>query len=695
MKRDRGTEVKRPFAIATAACQASPVKRASAACAALLALTAPSAASAAVREGFVDLRMAADRVPALPTISPPPRLNRPMRWYHLRTSSRALLAESDDFGPAAVVGLRSMGDLAPLRRLYRFAHVEVFPELRAAEVSLTAAQRRSLLASAPRDPRIRYVSPIGPPRQLERLRNDPMLRTINPAIGAPYEWEFAASRVDRALNLSAGSPTITIGVLDSGVADVPDLKGKIDSRWYFTGQVQGSDDLLGHGTAVASIIAANNDDGFGMAGFGGATHIISFRDDLLTDESIALGVAKLVALGVRVINISAGGARPASPILVDALTKAENAGVLIVGSAGNNATSTVSSPAAALQPSGGGVSYGLAVGASDFDGARASFSNTGANLSLIAPGNYLGDCTGVLAALSPVAHEWDGTCYPLFDGDDGARYTYAAGTSFAAPEVAGAAALLWAAAPNLKNFEVATILKRSAHRDPGASWSPTIGWGTLDVAAALEDATGRSSADVLTVSGFGVAHGSDAKHRVVAQGSVTWADGTPPDTPGTVACSASAAGLPLQAVEASLVRGVVTCAWPAKGLDDRSLSGTVTVTDQPTGVSATMPFRTTLGDLTPPTAQALHATGRWRGAVMLGFTGQEETGAVLPQIVVRHNGKPIAHLRGSFVTLHAGGHSSLAWHAPAPTGGAFSFCVVLADRAGNQSAQSCAPISLG
>ena len=98
-----------------------------------------------------------------------------------------------------------------------------------------------------------------------------MLRTINPLINAPYEWQFAATHVDPR-STSRRNPAIVVRTVDTGVADIPDLAGKVDGRWYFVGQAPtlgpGGTDVQGHGTAVASLIAANNDDGFGMAGFG-------------------------------------------------------------------------------------------------------------------------------------------------------------------------------------------------------------------------------------------------------------------------------------------------------------------------------------------------------------------------------------------------------------------------------------------
>jgi hypothetical protein len=68
------------------------------------------------------------------------------------------------------------------------------------------------------------------------------------------------------------------------------------------------------------------------------------------------------------------------------------------------------------------------------------------------------------------------------------------GTSFSAPEVSGVAALIWAARPELKNYQVAEIIKQSAARDTTGGWTATIGCGRLDAAAALELATRHTSA---------------------------------------------------------------------------------------------------------------------------------------------------------------------------------------------------------
>jgi subtilisin family serine protease len=421
--------------------------------------------------------------------SPPSHVDRTMHWYRSPAGATAKI----EAGSIGVLGLSSMQALEPVQRRFGFRVLRRFAELRAVEVKVTPA----LAARAVGDGRIRYLAPLGGARHLTALPNDPLLSSIDRWMQLPSEWQFEAARVDRALELSPGSPNVVVGTIDSGAADVPDLAGKVDQRWSVsaTGKVTRDTrafDLLGHGTAVASLIAANTDDGFGMAGFGGRTHVVAMRAWSLTDAATAAALMKLDSLGVRIVNLSFGSDAPSGPLMLDAIHKAASDGMLLIAAAGNS-THAVAHPAADLQPANGGQGFGLAVGASDVHGKLAFFSNAGANLSLLAPGGYDGPCSGVLVAVAPAGIAFDGSCYPTWSGADGALYAYVAGTSFAAPEVAGVAALIWAARPDLENYQVADIIKRSARRDePG--WTPTAGCGVLDAGAALELALGVSDA---------------------------------------------------------------------------------------------------------------------------------------------------------------------------------------------------------
>jgi subtilisin family serine protease len=186
--------------------------------------------------------------------------------------------------------------------------------------------------------------------------------------------------------------------------------------------------------------------------------------------------------GARIINLSVAG-RTSSPIELSAIKYAARRGVLLVAAAGNDALvgNPPEYPAAFLQPVGstGVGGLGLTVGASDFAGKRALFSEFGSFVSLAAPG------VSVFGALAPRSSS---IAFPrsVLPGAAG-LYGFASGTSFAAPQVAGAAALVWAAAPHLSAREVAEILKNTA--SGSGRWEPDLGFGVLDVAAAVDAAS--------------------------------------------------------------------------------------------------------------------------------------------------------------------------------------------------------------
>ena len=157
--------------------------------------------------------------------------------------------------------------------------------------------------------------------------------------------------------------------------------------------------------------------------------------------------------------------------------------MLVVAAAGNefDEGNPVEYPAALLQPVGskGRGGWGLSVGATTKSGRRASFSNTGSWISLDATGE---DVFGAISSYSR-ARDWPRYALP---GSEHGVYGYASGTSFAAPQVAGAAALVWAANPSLTRDQVAWILKRTATGD--GRWSKKLGYGVLDVGRAVTTA---------------------------------------------------------------------------------------------------------------------------------------------------------------------------------------------------------------
>ena len=189
--------------------------------------------------------------------------------------------------------------------------------------------------------------------------------------------------------------------------------------------------------------------------------------------------------GARVINLSVGG--PTTSFTEEsAISYASRHDVLVVAAAGNehDMGNPVEYPAALVQPVGsdGRGGAGLAVGASTTTNDRAFFSNTGSQISLAAPGENV---FGAVSSLAPFS------LYPrsALPGSRAGSYGFASGTSFSAPEVAGAAALVMAANPFLRVGDVTDVLKRSASGH--GAWTPDLGYGVLDVGSAVSLALGR------------------------------------------------------------------------------------------------------------------------------------------------------------------------------------------------------------
>jgi subtilisin family serine protease len=494
----------------------------------------------------------------------PPRLSSfRIPWSHQPGAPRSLASVGAFAKDAAVVGLSGATAPDALAHEYGLRVIGFDAAIRAAVLSGDSERLRSLARAVGTDPRLRYVEED---RRLDlaHRRDDPATASLDPATGAPYQWAFARVGVDRALNLTRGSAGILVGVVDSGASQVQDLRAKIAKGWYFTNEGSSIEDTEGHGTFVSSIIAGVNDDGFGIAGFCGACQLDVFKSVFMTESSVAIAIRQLVDDHVRIINLSIGRPGNGSYVLADALNYAIANGVLVVAASGNDGEGSVSWPAWFLQPPNGARSYGLAVGASDATDRPAGFSNWGSRLSVLAPGAYDSGCSiGIWAALPPLSTEFDSptTCARTFrDPATGARYAYASGTSFSAPEVAGIAALVWAARPELKSYEVTDILKQSATRPAGAGWQPDRGWGVVNAARALEIATGKSSADHVVLKDASFDSRPRARHRFAMYVKLQWQDGTPVDA-GVAHCTATIKGRRIASIEGKVGPGTASCAW--------------------------------------------------------------------------------------------------------------------------------------
>jgi hypothetical protein len=398
----------------------------------------------------------------------------------------AILAPTGSTAPPAteraVVGFNSNAELAAALRAFPGAKiVRRVPHLKTVEIELP-----------------------GHPEQLTGLpgiafSHRPLVRTTQsePALTAmfrptlPYEWQYVATRVNEvpeAVLRAAGA--IKIAVIDTG-ADVthPDIAAKVPETWDIVHHRANVRDRDGHGTFVSAMATGSVNNNEGIAGFGGDATLLMIKavgdGGSFSDVDEAAAIVYAVDHGAKIINLSIGG-EGTSALEQRAVQYAASHNVLIVAAGGNEYQdgNPVEYPAAALQPPGskgqGGV--GLAVAASTMSGKRASFSNTGTQISLAAPGD------SVFGAVAAGSNRLDWPRYPL-PGSVAGLYGWSSGTSFSSPEVAGSAALVWAANPSLTATEVAGILKATA--SGRGTWNPGLGYGVIDVAAAVAAATGR------------------------------------------------------------------------------------------------------------------------------------------------------------------------------------------------------------
>jgi subtilisin family serine protease len=360
--------------------------------------------------------------------------------------------------------------------------VRTIPGLRIAEVRTASPAAAGRLRSAPG---IRFVQRTASRRSVA----EPGVTLASMTPRTVWEWQSRATHADAvAPAVLRAASSVTIAVVDTG-ADLtaPDIAAK--SPLTFNTRAGSADvrDSNGHGTFVASLAAGSVTNGDGIAGSGGDAQLIVVKSGsasgAFTDVDEAAGIVYAVDHGAEIINLSVGG--PATSVTERrAIQYAVQHGALLVAAAGNEygQGNPVEYPAALLQPRGsdGVGGSGLAVTASTSAGVRASFANTGSWVSLAAPGE------NVLGAVSQLASP---TAYPrsILPGAQAGLYGYASGTSFAAPQVAGAAALVWAANPSLTAQQVAQVLKQTASGQGG--WTPELGFGVIDVAAAVAQAS--------------------------------------------------------------------------------------------------------------------------------------------------------------------------------------------------------------
>lgn len=305
-----------------------------------------------------------------------------------------------------------------------------------------------------------------------------------------------------AITAWAGGTTgkgVTIGIVDTGIDETsPEFAGRISTA---SRDVAGSRALTNpdsdHGTNVAMVAAAARDS-TGILGIAYDATIAMFRGDTVgtcatavpsdpksgctfSDNSIAAGVNAAVAAGAKVINLSLGGSPPNSTLRAAIANAAAN-GVVVVVSAGNDGDSTdpavdPNNPdplAAGLRAAGNGNV--IIAGSVDATNTISTFSNKAGT-----------EQTWFLAARGErVCCVYENGVLKVVTNPDGSRSAFVfSGTSFSAPQIAGAAALLRQAFPNLTAVQVVDLLLRTASDGGAVGTDGIYGRGILNITQAF------------------------------------------------------------------------------------------------------------------------------------------------------------------------------------------------------------------
>ena len=302
-------------------------------------------------------------------------------------------------------------------------------------------------------------------------------------VGAPQAWAVAQGQ------------GVTVAVIDSGVdAQHEDLQGRIlgSVSCLDTGgdpgkcTAGGSDDV-GHGTHVAGIIAADANNGRGIAGVAPQAQLLSVKvlrpdnsgDASGTASDVSAGIEYAVAHGARVLNLSLGSITQSvlGPAFSQAIDDAWNHGAVPVVAAGNSF----------ILGSGFSNEPAIVVGAVARDETKASYSNGvgSAQWALSAPG-------GEADSDSSCSADPNGILSTYWQSDNNVNaYACLAGTSMAAPHVAGAVAVLLSA--GLSPQDAVNRLLATAH-DLGPQGRDSIyGSGLVDIGSAVAGLPPQSS----------------------------------------------------------------------------------------------------------------------------------------------------------------------------------------------------------
>ncbi|MBV6738230.1 S8 family peptidase [Priestia megaterium] len=262
-----------------------------------------------------------------------------------------------------------------------------------------------------------------------------------------FAYQYGPQKVQApdAWDVTTSNGNIKIAIIDTGVQlNHPELAIKLWPGYNFVEGNLNPNDGNGHGTHVAGIAGALTENSLGIAGIAPSASIIPVRaldnSGNGTLSNIANAITYSTNVGAKVINLSLGSSQ-GSITLENAINHAWNQGVVIVAAAGNEASNTLTYPAAYQNV--------IAVASTDINDQKSDFSSYGTWVEVSAPGSTI---------LSTYT---------------GSYYAYLSGTSMACPHVAGLAALL--AAQGKNNVQIKNTILSTCDPVPGTGLYWTYG----------------------------------------------------------------------------------------------------------------------------------------------------------------------------------------------------------------------------
>ena len=281
----------------------------------------------------------------------------------------------------------------------------------------------------------------------------------------PYssqQWNLEMIGMGQAWQSGLTGKGVRVAVIDTGVyTNTNDFgDGRLEAGKNLVTETASTNDTRGHGTFVAGLIGAEKDNGVGIAGVAPGVTIVPIKTS--NDGSTADGVsAQAIRAAVDefhcdVINYSSGSKALMSGVK-DAVNYAVSKGTIVVCSTGNDGNTSLYYP--------GALEATIGVGSVDKSMVRSSFSHNNRSIFVVAPGE-------------------DSTSLGLGSGS----VRTASGTSYSAPLVAGLAALLKEAHPEMNTNDFKAILQSSCKDLGEAGYDYEYGWGLIQAPEAIKAA---------------------------------------------------------------------------------------------------------------------------------------------------------------------------------------------------------------